>query len=41
MLFDIVKHSDCPIKLIDRAINEGEFTLPKHASECKAIKNRQ
>jgi hypothetical protein len=41
MLFDIVKHSDCPIELIDRAINEGAFTLPKHASECKAIRNRQ
>jgi hypothetical protein len=41
MLFDIVKHSDCPIELIDRAIHEGDFTLAKHASKCKAIRNRQ
>jgi hypothetical protein len=38
ILFDIINRIDCPLELIDRAIDTGDFTLSKHAVKRKAIR---
>lgn len=40
MLVDLIDRLDCPLELIDRAINTGDFTLSKHAVKRKAIRER-
>ncbi len=38
ILFELVDRIDCPLELIDRVINTGDFTLSKHAEKRKAIR---
>lgn len=38
MIFEIIKRLDCPIELIDVAINDSDYTLSKHALKCKAVR---
>jgi hypothetical protein len=36
MRFDLVKRPDCPLDLIEIAINDKDLTLSRHAQKCKS-----
>jgi hypothetical protein len=41
IIFDIMKHEDYPLDLLEFTVNDSDSTLVKHALKCIAFRNNQ
>jgi hypothetical protein len=38
IMYDVIGHSDCPLEIIEKAIEDNYFPLSRHALKCKNTK---
>jgi hypothetical protein len=41
IMYDVVGHPDCPLEIIEKAIEDDYFPLSRHALRCKNTKTQE